>query len=153
MLEQEYKKLQEKFHPDRVVDADDRSRLQALQQSSMVNDAYEILKTPLKRAAYLLKLNNVDAEEHNQRHLNEEFLLQQIELREALENLIANEDVDELGVLKNSVIKTNSQTQNLFELHFNNGELANAKAVYNKLQFLFKLLEEIDKAEERLLDY
>ena len=153
ILEREYKKLQSEFHPDRFVDADDRTRLQALQQTSMVNDAYATLKSPLKRSAYLLKLNDVDAEEHNQAHLNEGFLLQQLEMREDLETLIDTDDVDGLDAMKARVSKEKADTLKLFESHYMRNDFAEAKANYNKLQFLYKLLDEIDKAEEKLLDY
>jgi molecular chaperone HscB len=153
VLDQEYKKLQAEVHPDRFVDADDRTRLQALQQTSMVNDAYETLKSPLKRSAYLLKLHDIDAEEHNQAHLQEEFLLQQLEMREALETLIESDDVEGLEAMRNSVNKEKTGTLELFESHFLRKDFTAAKSNYNQLQFLFKLLDEIDKAEEKLLDY
>lgn len=153
VLDQEYKKLQAVVHPDRFVDADDRTRLQALQQTSMVNDAYETLKSPLKRSAYLLKLHDIDAEEHNQAHLQEEFLLQQLEMREALETLIDSDEVEGLDALKKTVNREKSATLELFESHFLRKDFTAAKSNYNQLQFLFKLLDEIDKAEEKLLDY
>jgi molecular chaperone HscB len=152
-LDREYKKLQAEVHPDRFVDADDRTRLQALQQTSMVNDAYETLKSALKRSAYLLKLHDVDAEEHNQAHLQEEFLLQQLEMREALETLIESDDVDGLDKMKIAVDKEKTGALELFESNFLSKDFAAAKSNYNQLQFLFKLLDEIDKAEEKLLDY
>lgn len=153
VIEREYKKLQAEFHPDRFVDADDSQRLKALQQASMINDAYETLNSPLKRAAYLLQLNNIDPEEHNQNHLQEGFLLKQLELREELESLIEKEDMNGLDGLKSSVETEKADTLQLFESHYGQEAFPEAKAVYNKLQFLFKLLDEIDKAEERLLDY
>ena len=83
-LESEYKKLQTKYHPDKFINAGDSERVQALQHASLINDAYDTLKSPLKRAAYLLKLKDIDPEEHNQSHLQELFLLKQLELREDL---------------------------------------------------------------------
>ena len=153
ILEQEYKKLQAEFHPDRFVEADDRTRLQALQQTSMVNDAYETLKSPLKRSAYLLKLNDVDPDEHNQAHMQEEFLLQQLEMRETLESLIDKEDMEGLDAMKLTVSKEKGAALELFETKFLEADFLAAKSNYHQLQFLFKLLDEIDKAEEKLLDY
>ncbi|MEK9649239.1 MAG: Fe-S protein assembly co-chaperone HscB [Gammaproteobacteria bacterium] len=61
-LEAQYRKLQAEYHPDRFSCAADSERVQALQLASLINDAYETLKSPLKRAAYLLTLNGVDPE-------------------------------------------------------------------------------------------
>ena len=153
MLEQQYKQLQAQFHPDRFVGADDKQRLQALQQTSLVNDAYNTLKSPLKRAAYLLKLKGVDPEEHNQAHLGEAFLVRQMTLREDLEVLIGEEDMDGLDAMKAAVNKDKQETLEQFVTRYENNDLGEAKATYNKLQFLFKLLDEIEAAEEKILDY
>ena len=152
-LEVAYKKLQSEFHPDRVVNADDRTRVQALQQTSMINDAYATLKSPLKRAAYLLKLAGVDAEEHNQLHLDEAFLIQQMEMREALASLIGDEDLEGLDAMKDSIDKEKTTRLASFETQFTASQFVEAKSIYNQLQFIYKLLDEIDKAEEKLLDY
>ncbi len=153
LLEVAYKKLQAEFHPDRVVNADDRTRVQALQQTSMINDAYVTLKSPLKRAAYLLKLAGIDAEEHNQLHLDEGFLIQQMEMRETLADLIEGEDLEGLDAMKNSINTEKAATLANFEKQFIASHFADAKSIYNQLQFIYKLLDEIDKAEEKLLDY
>jgi molecular chaperone HscB len=152
-LDSQYKALQSQYHPDKFADAEDSQRLKALQQTSLVNDAYETLKSPLKRAAYLLKLNDVDPEEHNQAHFGEAFLIRQMELREALETLSASEDIDGLEAMKAEAGKEKDTAVAAFEKQFMAKEFASAKSTYNQMQFLFKLLDEIDSVEEKLLDY
>ena len=152
-LESEYRKLQAEYHPDRFTDAADNERVQALQLASIINDAYETLKSPLKRAAYLLTLNGVDPEEHNQSHLEEAFLIKQMELREDLESFVEAENLDGLTRLRKETEQERDVVVGKFESCFNASELEQAKSVYNQLQFLFKLLEEINRAEEKLLDY
>ena len=152
-LDSKYRKLQAEYHPDRFSAAPDNERVQALQVASLVNDAYDTLKSPLKRAAYLLTLQDVDPEEHNQAHLGEAFLIRQMELREDLESLSANEDFTGLEKLKTDTKAEVESALAEFEESFNGGELTTAKSLYNQLQFLYKLLEEINQAEEKLLDY
>lgn len=152
-LDREYRKLQAQYHPDRFAGAEDSQRLQALQHTSLINEAYETLKTPLKRAAYVLKLGGVNPEEHNQAHLQEAFLLEQLALREQLEACVDDDNLEGLDALKSKVKQQQHAALTDFEAKFEHGELADAKPVYNKLQFLFKLLDEIDTAEEKLLDY
>jgi len=152
-LEAQYRTLQAEHHPDRVSSAEDQVRLEAMQRTSIVNDAYETLKSPLKKAGYLLKLAGMDPEEHNQAHLQGEFLIRQMEARESLERLIAHEDMDGLEVLKSETLREQETGLVDFASCYDNGKLAEAKQEYNKLQFLYKLLAEIDQAEEKLLDY
>lgn len=153
ILDRKYQKLQATYHPDRYINAEESKRVQAVQTTSLINDAYNTLKSPLKRASYLLELSGVDAEKHNQVHLQEEFLLRQLELREALEVLRGNEDEAGLAALKASTNNETIEALAQFETCYLAGDMEEAKSVYYKLQFLFKLLEEIDTAEERLLDY
>lgn len=152
-LDRQYQKLQAAFHPDRFADADDSKRLQALQRTSLVNDAYDTLKSPLKRAAYLLKLAGVDAEVHNQDNLEADFLVRQMTLREDLEALVDKEDMDGLDALKSEAGKEKEATLSHFETLYRQQDYGAAKPCYHRLQFLFKLLDEIDAAEEKLLGY
>ncbi|MFK8039891.1 MAG: Fe-S protein assembly co-chaperone HscB [Rickettsiaceae bacterium] len=59
-LENNYLKMQAKYHPDNINYQEDR--LEFLEKSSILNNAYEILKNDIQRAEYLLKLNNVNVE-------------------------------------------------------------------------------------------
>ena len=153
ILDVQYRKLQALCHPDRVVDGSDSERLDAVRQTSLVNDAYDTLKSPLKRAAYLLRLADVNPDQHDQSQLEPDFLLEQMQLREKLEDLVASENLGKLDALKRSVAGQRDQEIQNFTQAMENTDYGTAKAVYHKLQFLYKLLDEIDSAEEKLLDY
>ncbi|MEQ8955070.1 MAG: Fe-S protein assembly co-chaperone HscB, partial [Gammaproteobacteria bacterium] len=62
VLEQKYHELQNKLHPDRFAGESERERMQAVQLSSYLNEAYNTLRKPLARAAYLLQLRGRDTE-------------------------------------------------------------------------------------------
>lgn len=149
----EYKKLQALSHPDKFSDADDASRLEALQLSSFINDAYDVLKSPVKRAAYLLTLNGIDPEEHNQNHLSEALLLQQMDWREQLHSATQEENLNTIDQLKQDVSLENDNCIDEFRQKVNAGDFSAAKPVYNKLQFIQKMLAEINRSEEKILDY
>ena len=152
-LTAEYKNLQSQYHPDKFSDADDATRLQALQLSSIVNDAFNTLKVPLNRAGYLLSINGIDAEESNQDHLAESFLLQQMEWRDNLDNATQEEDLDAIAYLKQVV---NEERENYiieFQDCVNAYNFVDAKPIYSKMQFIEKMLDEIDRSEEKILDY
>tara|TARA_R100001143_G_scaffold63140_1_gene68681 strand:+ start:853 stop:1380 length:528 start_codon:yes stop_codon:yes gene_type:complete len=152
-LTAQYKKLQSQSHPDRFSGADDASRLQALQQSSIINDAFETLKSPVKRAAYLLSLNGIDPEEHNQSHLSAALLMQQMEWRDELESATGDEDMDTLERLKQEVETEKKVSIDEFRKTIKANDFTAGKAVYHKLQFVEKMLSEINHAEEKILDY
>ena len=59
-LEKKYLELSRQLHPDKFAKAAPRERLQAVQKTTELNDAYKVLRDPVKRAEYLLKLNGID---------------------------------------------------------------------------------------------
>jgi molecular chaperone HscB len=65
VLEKSYFDAQKRTHPDRFIGASPEVRNQVLQQSSEVNQAYVILKSPLSRGAYLLKNAGIEPLSHD----------------------------------------------------------------------------------------
>ncbi|MBL4571949.1 MAG: Fe-S protein assembly co-chaperone HscB [Gammaproteobacteria bacterium] len=153
-LSSEYRKQQGEVHPDRFANARESEKLRALQLSSNLNEAYETLKSPLRRAAYLLALHDIDVNKVDQKDLSMDLLLEQIQLREKLDELPKDESaLDDLGALRAEVAaKLKTQEKNFAEF-FDLRKYDNAKRVYHELQFLNKLREEIDAGEELRLGY
>ena len=83
-LDQAFRQLQAQVHPDRHARADDAQRRLAMQWSTRVNEAYQTLKSPLRRARYLLTLLGCDPEVENNTAMPADFLLRQMELRETV---------------------------------------------------------------------
>src|SRR5258707_8956061 len=61
-LEREFYALSRKLHPDIYAGSKSQEQEWSLEQSSRLNDAYRILKDPIRRTEYLLKLEGVDLE-------------------------------------------------------------------------------------------
>ena len=87
-----YRALQQEFHPDRYATKTDVEKRLAVQSASLINQAFDTLKSPLKRAQYLLELNSVDANQEAHITTDAGFLMQQIELREALSGVSEKQD-------------------------------------------------------------
>jgi len=85
-----------RFHPDNFATRGEPEKLQALQNTSLLNSAYNALKSPLSRASYLLKLKGVDAFDEKDTVMEKGFLISQIELRDELEAI--EEIKDSLGL-------------------------------------------------------
>lgn len=153
-LAEEYRKQQSEVHPDRFVNADESAKLKAVQLSSYLNEAYETLKSPLKRAAYLLSLYGRDVEQVDQSDLSMDVLMEQIRLRETLDDMPKDESALEgLEELKKEVQSKLDRQQQLFSEKIDLEDFDAAKKVYHELQFLTKLMAEVDAGEELRLGY
>ena len=95
-LELAYQRQVGKFHPDKFATATDKEKNLALQNTSLVNTAYETLKSPLLRATYLLELEGINAFDEKDTQMDVAFLMSQIELRESLEAIESSKDEIEL---------------------------------------------------------
>jgi molecular chaperone HscB len=85
-LDARWKDLQREAHPDRFAAADAQAQRQAMQWSVRINEAYQRLKDPLKRAAYLCELNGAPIQAENNTAMPAAFLMQQMQWREDLED-------------------------------------------------------------------
>jgi len=84
-LEARYRELQREVHPDRFAAAPEPERRVSMQLATRVNEAYQTLKSPLKRAVYLLRLRGVDPEFETNTAMPPEFLMEQMSWRERIE--------------------------------------------------------------------
>jgi molecular chaperone HscB len=150
-LDSAYREVQREVHPDRFVGASDAEKRLAAQWATQANEAYRTLKSPLNRGRYLLKLNGIDTEEERNTAMPLEFLMQQMEWREAVEAAKAAKDE---AVLESLTRQKRAEERNLFMLlseQLSGGaDMMAAKETVRKLRFLEKLGEEIDIATETL---
>ena len=87
-LSKRYLKIQAGVHPDKFVNATDYERRLSLQWATQVNTAYRTLSSDLARAIYILELSSVPLQENPQ--LPSDFLIEQIERREVLDEISEN---------------------------------------------------------------
>jgi len=84
-LDQLWKQLQRQVHPDHFSSQGAADKLLAMQWSVRVNEAYQRLKNPLRRAAYLCELNGAPIRAEDNTAMPHAFLIQQIQWREELD--------------------------------------------------------------------
>ncbi|MGE0350060.1 Fe-S protein assembly co-chaperone HscB [Hydrogenophaga sp.] len=96
-LDQRWKDLQREAHPDRFATADAQAQRQAMQWSVRINEAYQRLKDPLKRAAYLCELHGAAIEAENNTAMPKAFLMQQMQWREELEEADGLADLERMA--------------------------------------------------------
>ncbi len=147
-LEQSYRGLQSRVHPDRFVQASDAERRSSMQASMRANEAYRILKHPLARACYLLELRRVDVQGESSAPMPPEFLERQMEWREAVEDAAARpEALTHLAQSLRGEIEANYAE--LARRLDSEGDVAHAADSVRRLMFLERLREEIGDALER----
>lgn len=147
-LERSYREIQSKVHPDRFAHAGDAERRASLQWTTRVNEAYRTLKDPVQRAKHLLELHGVDVAFETNTAMPPEFLMQQMELRESLEEAKTPASLDEMRKrLRQNKAELQKQVAEALDTR---KDYAGATGLVRKLQFLDRLDEEIDSAYERV---
>ena len=95
-LDARWKELQREAHPDRFASQGAAAQRIAMQWSVRINEAYQRLKEPVRRASYLCELNGAPIEAENNTAMPGDFLMQQMEWRESLDDATAIAAVDAL---------------------------------------------------------
>lgn len=151
LLSDRFLELQKEVHPDRFVSHTDQEKRLAMQWATLVNSANEVLKSPLKRAVYLLEQKGIALDENPQ--LSPAFLMEQIELREQLEEIEDGKaDLAALDVFKSEVQGVLKRIETQYSEAIES-DLARAEGLVYEMQFLHKLLVAANQLEEKLLDY
>jgi molecular chaperone HscB len=127
-----------------------------VQQAANINDAYHSLKQPLLRAEHLLALRGVKISQEQRSFTDTTFLMQQMELRELLGDILHSSDpyalIDEAeqqiqqqkNVLLHQLAKALEDNQHEQDLQ--------AADIIRKLKFFFKLQHELELIEQQLQD-
>jgi molecular chaperone HscB len=98
LIDTQWKRLQKEAHPDKFASQGAAAQRVAMQWSVRINEAYQRLKNPLKRAAYLCELGGAPVNAHTNTAMSPTFLVQQMEWREALDDAKTVQDLESLRV-------------------------------------------------------
>ena len=146
-LEQQYRALQTLVHPDRYARLPDAEQRVAMQRATLVNEAYQTLRNPLRRARYLLSLHGVDTQEETNTAMPMDFLLAQMEWREAVAEAQQARDAAALAQLETRMkLETREFEAQLAVKIDTEKDYAAAAGLVRKLRFMEKLAEEIHAA-------
>lgn len=97
VIDARWKDLQRQAHPDKFTDQGAAAQRIAMQWSVRINEAYQRLKDPLKRAAYLCELNGAPVNAENNTAMPAAFLMQQMTWREALDEAESPDDLEQIS--------------------------------------------------------
>jgi len=149
-LERLYRELQGRVHQDKFAQAGDADKRLAMQLATQANEAYLTLKDPLRRARYLLELTGHDVHLETNTAMPVEFLVAQMELREAVAAAKDGGDIAALDALQRRLKKEIRTEYATLQATLDAGDHARAGELVRQLMFQEKLLHEIGDALEVL---
>jgi molecular chaperone HscB len=152
-LESNFRELQAYVHPDRHVRASDADQRLAMQWASRVNEAFQTLREPLRRANYLLGLKGHDTGLESNTAMPVEFLMAQMELREAVADARESGNEAALDTFRSEIATDmKSEYAQLAVLIDEQVDFPSAANLVRQLMFQQKLLSEIDDALAAVVD-
>jgi len=148
-LERLYQEIQTSVHPDKHAHRSDSELRLAMQWATKVNEAYQTLKNPLSRAKYRLHLEGHDAQLESNTAMPSDFLVEQMERREAVAEARQAGDLANLEdmhrAMRREMVDQHAALQDAID---GRGDWRRAAEIVRQLMFREKLLQEIDEALE-----
>ena len=95
-IDARWKDLQREAHPDKFAAQGAAAQRVAMQWSVRINEAYQRLKDPVRRASYICELHGAPVNAENNTAMPPDFLMQQMEWREALDEVETVAALDKL---------------------------------------------------------
>ena len=143
-LRAQLRRLQSNYHPDRYVNASDLDKRLSMQLTSWVNEAFETLQNPVKRARYLLELSGVEIADDSATTSDAEFLMEQLEIREAVEACREQEDgLQRSHDIEAHLLRRATDLSDQFVQNFNAAEYTAATEAYRKMQFIHRIQQQL----------
>ena len=141
-LDARWKELQREAHPDRFAAQDPATQRLAMQWSVRINEAYQRLKDPLRRAAYLCELSGAPINAHDNTAMPANFLIQQMDWREALDDA---RDTDAVQALQREVLHSREEAlSRCATLLDQEHDTAQAVGVVRSLMFIERFCADLD---------
>ena len=147
-LDTRWKELQKQAHPDRFAAEGAVAQRVAMQWSVRINEAYQRLKNPLKRAAYLCELLGAPVRAEDNTAMPTAFLMQQMEWREALDDAADEADIDRLELEVASAKR--EMLQKCEQLLVSPEGAQKAVQEVRSLMFVERFAQDIDRRRDQL---
>ena len=148
VLDARWKELQREAHPDKFAAQGAAAQRLAMQWSVRINEAYRRLKDPLKRTTYLCEMHGAPINAETNTAMPADFLMQQMEWREALDEAKTLEGVEEISLELNQTER--EQLSKIEQLIDEQKDFAAASRQVRSLMFTERFASEIDARIDRL---
>jgi molecular chaperone HscB len=147
-LDAKWKDLQREAHPDKFAAQGAAAQRVAMQWSVRINEAHNRLKNPLKRASYLCEINGAPINAENNTAMPTDFLMLQMEWREALDDAKTSEKMNEIALKANEYGRQQlSKIERSIDVEKN---FAAAAQQVRSLMFIERFASEVDARIDQL---
>lgn len=153
-VERTHRELSRALHPDRFANAPPGERREALSRAVAVNEAWRVLRDPVRRAEALLALRAREGGETENSAADAEFLMDMMELREELATAKSKRDLRKVRVIAEATRAraraTEARLAESFAAPTDERALANTRRLLGELRYHVRMLDEADAAEDEL---
>jgi molecular chaperone HscB len=151
VVEKTHRELSRALHPDRYVASGASERRAALGKAVEVNEAWRIVRDPIRRAEALLELRGVDAGETAEPKADPEFLMEMLEQREALADARHARDLPSVRRLAALVeVRSRDAEREMAAGFAGGGPVPPLVAKLAELRFYRRFLDEVSAIEDEL---
>lgn len=147
LLSERHREAMQKVHPDRFADRSAAERRVAEQWSALINEAYETLRTPVKRAMWLAERRGAAVEAESNVRMPADFLMEQMAWREALDE--APDEAARAAVVAEVDARRREVEAALEEAFDRQNDAVKGAALARKLLFLVKFIRDAQSASAR----
>jgi molecular chaperone HscB len=147
-LEKTHRELSRTLHPDRFAQAGATERRAALERAAEVNEAWRIVRDPIRRAEALFALAGVSVGETNEPKPEPAFLMEMLELREALSEARGKRDLTRVEKLGCEIAKRREDAEKKLAAGLTSGRAAEHVRLLGELRFYRRFLDEVGAIEE-----
>jgi len=148
--EKTHRELSRALHPDKHAGGGASERKYSLNKAVAVNEAWRIVRDPIKRAESLFALLGISVGEGAEPKADPEFLMDMMEQREALEEAKANQDTAALRALGQVIEPKQKTAQQELAEGFKTGQSAALTGKLGELRFYRRFLDEVSAVEDLL---
>jgi molecular chaperone HscB len=149
VLEKRHRELSRALHPDKHAQEGATGRRAALEKAAAVNEAWRVVRDPVKRAEALFRLAGIAVGETNEPKASPDFLMEVMEQREALAEARAAKDLAKVEALAAEMKKRAREAEAKLAKGFSNGGAKEPLLpLLGELRYYKRFLEEVRAIEE-----
>lgn len=148
-LRKKYLRISKQYHPDFFVNDPDKHE-EALQMTSLNNKAYETLKDPRKRVAYLLRQEGLLSDKGGK--LDPMFLMEMMDFNERISDAGMSDDAKAMAEIRTHFKQLESEMESgltkaceACDADHSEATMKQVLEFYLKLRYLLRIKESIDK--------
>ncbi len=147
-LDARWKDLQREAHPDKFSAQGASAQRLAMQWSVRINEAYQRLKDPLRRASYLCELHGAPVNAEDNTAMPADFLMQQMEWRESLDAAKNRQDLEDIA--RQAAFSGREQLSKIEQLLDTEKDFTAAVQQVRSLMFIERFSSEVDARIDQL---